>query len=488
MSAEPTCAVPGDRSTAAERRWCHVKRFIERWTADREFRDKVALSPRATLLQYGLAADPEDVRPLWDGSLMTKRLDGTLDENDLPEGLRDYRREIRSLVRWREEIRAAAIPTHPRWRAWRERQIARAGGEIGSVWTKRVVFSTACYELSKGCSGGCWFCGLAAPRLSACFHRTPENARLYRAILGVMAELCGPAGLGVHFLYWATDPFDNPDYEGYCEDLFEMTGRYPPVTTALALRNPERTRAWLRLAPQKGLPVTRFSVVSLAALTKLHATFTAEELASVECLFMNRESTLVKSNSGRFRERASRDAELMKDEVGKLLPRGEAPVEDLLQVGPSSIACVSGFLFNLVERTVKLITPCKATDRWPLGYMVLAEGSFDTAETLRERLHEMIDDRMTVDIEEQNQVGFREDLKYRRQDGGFRVWTCHGGTQFVSDDRGTYYADLGDMIAAGCHSPQEIADRLLASHGTFPGDTLGALDAMLKKGLLQESP
>ena len=36
----------------------------------------------------------------------------------------------------------------------------------------------------------------------------------------------------------------------------------------------------------------------------------------------------------------------------------------------NTIGCVTGFLFNMVDRTVQLISPCTATDEWPLGFYV----------------------------------------------------------------------------------------------------------------------
>ena len=45
-----------------------------------------------------------------------------------------------------------------------------------------------------------------------------------------------------------------------------------------------------------------------------------------------------------------------------------------------TIACVSGFLFNMVERNVRLISPCNASERWPLGYRIYDEGTFTDGE------------------------------------------------------------------------------------------------------------
>src|SRR6202043_82644 len=43
-----------------------VKRFGERWRADRSFRDSLPSDPKGVARQYGLDADPEALRSFWD--------------------------------------------------------------------------------------------------------------------------------------------------------------------------------------------------------------------------------------------------------------------------------------------------------------------------------------------------------------------------------------------------------------------------------------
>ena len=66
-----------------------------------------------------------------------------------------------------------------------------------------------------------------------------------------------------------------------------------------------------------------------------------------------------------------------------------------------SIACVSGFLINLMQRSLKIITPCNASDQWPLGYRVLGEDTFDRPEEIEQVLRGMLDkylnDRLHMD-------------------------------------------------------------------------------------------
>src|SRR5262245_10451126 len=54
-----------------------------------------------------------------------------------------------------------------------------------------------------------------------------------------------------------------------------------------------------------------------------------------------------------------------------------------------AIACVSGFLTNMVERTVRLVSPTRPGDHWPLGYRVYGERSFATASDFRRAVEDL---------------------------------------------------------------------------------------------------
>jgi hypothetical protein len=197
------------------------------------------------------------------------------------------------------------------------------------------------------------------------------------------------------FLYWATDPLDNPDYEHFLADFYDVFGVCPQTTTAQGQKDIERTRRILQLAHSLGSPVDRFSIIALNSLYRVHEGFTPEELLRVECVPQNKESAaagrVLKSNAGRARKfAAKRGNELVSEEQS------------------STIACVSGFLFNMVDRTVKLISPCNASDRWPLGYWVIAQGTFDTADELRDLMRSMIDETI------RDSLGVLDTVRLRR--------------------------------------------------------------------------
>ncbi len=465
-----------------------IKRFMERFQGDPVFRKRLPNEMHACASEYGFTLDPEVLRCLWDVDLKLELLKGGGSGFQIPSLVAKYRNWIGERLRWREHVRAACAPREPRWRSWRERQMNRARSEMGEAWSQTIIFDTAAIELSKGCSVGCWFCGVDAPRLEDHFRHTPENSRFFQGVMEVLVDLVGVEAASAHFLYWASDPLDNPDYEKYCQDFREIVGVYPLTTTALALRDPERTRKLLRMLMEDETGVHRFSILTLKLLNRVHQEFSPEELARVELCLLNPESVLVKANAGRFRKKVETRPELLAHEVSKM------PLEkDVLEewggyAGPGTIACVSGLLLNLVERTVKLITPCKASDRWPLGYIVFGEGRFETPSELRQLVDSMVGTCMATQVPVSETIRFRQDLSLEMSDEGFAIFTPFKGASFNDKGRANYFKDLGALVAEGTHSAGAIADRLLARHGIFHSDTYRNLDWMFERGLLHEEP
>ena len=157
--------------------------------------------------------------------------------------------------------------------------------------------------------------------------------------------------------------------------------------------------------------------------------------------------------------------------------------------GSGTIACVAGFLFNLVERSVKLISPCSASARWPLGYIVHAEGSFRTLRDLRSLLAGMIDDHMPVDVVGASTLRFHPGVNYRRGQDGFRLWSSAGGLRLTDrNGRAAYFGELGDLVSAGRHSAREVAGHLLERHGVLPGESFRILQRIFDRGYLCEEP
>ena len=79
---------------------------------------------------------------------------------------------------------------HPRFQAWRKRQMQRCASELGGS-APAITHPIVAFELSDGCTVGCWFCGAGAAKLSGHFLHTPANRELWRETLEIAREVWG---------------------------------------------------------------------------------------------------------------------------------------------------------------------------------------------------------------------------------------------------------------------------------------------------------
>lgn len=492
---EPLSAILGEETRARFLAIAPVKRFVERWMADPDFRRAVQAAPQGAADRYGIPVDADAIRELWDPAVARTHKDDEKDGAASPA--REYRELQRLKLTLRDEFRRRASPSHPRFKAWRARQMARCEGQFGKNVHDQIVHSPVAFELNKGCSVGCSFCGISAPRMTDIFAYDDQNRVLWREALGLMREICGPAAQN-GFCYWATDPMDNPDYEKFCTDFHEILGAFPVTTTALPLKDPARTRALLALSREKGCPINRFSVITLPLWDRLFEEFSAEELLFVECLPLNKESDLVKASAGRYREGLQKSLKLREDRERKLEAAITAQLERLAEPlpegaiveapGPETIACVSGFLVNMIDRRVKLISPCVASDRWPLGYMIFEEGSFTSIDGLREIVVGMIDRHMPETLPDDQVLRFRQDLVMEKVEHGFHLKAKLQQLHLVSPGAGEYLQAIGTSLEAGNDTSRRLALILSYTQGVSENQTLSLLNDLFQKGALDEEP
>jgi radical SAM family RiPP maturation amino acid epimerase len=379
------------RSDAELDRIARVKRFRERLIADGAFRmalrsDQAA--PADVFERFQVPGEPEEVRPIWDLAL-GNRVWSTPELQAWP-AVWLWKGWHEDLLRYRDLSTGLPSRSCPdkRFVAWRDRQIKRAASEIGPTHAS-ISHPLVAYELSRGCSIGCWFCGVSAAKFGGAVSFA-EQAPLWRGILTAMAELFGPAAR-TGFCYWATDPSDNPEYDAFAEEHAAITGCLPQATTAAPLRDIDFTRRLLRQAERHCTSGTRFSVTTLRQLHGIFAAFSARELLGVELVMQMKHSLMPKAVAGRARE-SGRDA--------AAAGLGEA----------STIACVSGFLVSLPDRTIRLISPCSATDRWPLGYRIHAQARFDSAASFRAEIERMVEANMAIGPLASQELTIRGDL------------------------------------------------------------------------------
>ncbi len=347
-----------------------IKRFVDCWLCDEQLRARVRSHPDQVEAEYALPEPLSTLAPFW----------GETCEAPMGPVALAFAEHFRQRRQMREQGRALCAPEHPGFRAWRERQMARCRRQLQEPNDQAMMHLPVAFELSQGCSVGCWFCGFSAPRLREVFAASAENRQLWRQVLEGVRQVAGPAaGRGICF--WATDPLDNPDYELFCRDFHEVLGRFPNTTTALAHKHTERTRRLLEESWQAGCEFNRFSVLTLGTLKRLHQAFSPEELLRVDIVPQMAEAFPLKARAGRAQDRP-----------------------EVVQSEASTIACVSGFLISLPARRAQLISPCGADERWPLGYRIHSQTHFADGPELAAWLLTQVREKMPMELERDRQV------------------------------------------------------------------------------------
>ncbi|PKM76287.1 MAG: radical SAM family RiPP maturation amino acid epimerase [Firmicutes bacterium HGW-Firmicutes-15] len=444
----------------------HIKRFLECVVGDAEFFATVqenAAGCGSLLHSRGiLGVDPVQVAALVPELPLLKEVPAA-EMEDKPQAQlwRRYVDTIDQLRKtWRQ--RGERTPSN-RFNAWHQQQVNRCYSQLGGGTNREIVHATVAFEFSKGCSMGCPFCGLAAERLQGVFMYTIENAGLWQDVLSAAIERLGTT-VGSGMCYWATEPSDNPDYLKFVSDFGKATGIYPQTTTAAPLRNLAWTRELLRFRREHVMVVDRFSILSTNALRRVHKTFSAEDLALTE-LIMQHSDYLVRlmARSGRNRKDAS-----------------GSPPPVLSQ--EHTIACLTGYLVNMVERSVRLISPCPPSDRWPLGYRVHAEGSFSSAAELDDFIGKTIEECMPEQVATDDILAFRKDLEFSPMLEGFQLCSRYQSHKMTGSP---HLPQLGKLIAQGNLTSRRVLEELMVQHKDVFA-IIASIQRLFDQGLLED--
>jgi hypothetical protein len=138
----------------------------------------------------------------------------------------------------------------------------------------------------------------------------------------------------------------------------------------------------------------------------------------------------------------------------------------------------------MVERSVKLITPYNADDRWPLGYRIYEEGTFTNVDDLKTFIEGMIDRHMPLTVKPNDRISFRRDLKYESLPDGFQVSTRFKTYKFRNS---SYIKHLGEIINKGDKTAEEIAS-LFNTFSVPSIHIFQSLNLMFKNGVLDDEP
>lgn len=426
-----------------------IKRVMEYEAMVPGFIDELKADPKGILNKYNIPLEPEDV--VFDDMVPTeensrKRKMKATYPGSKAEAYADFMNKKFKHV---DTLKEASIPTNPAMKKWRERQMNRCIMQLGCK-VIHLIHSPFAIELASGCSIGCEFCGFNAGKLKEVFRYTEENAKLFNDVIHIAKEIIGDAA-GEGTMYYATEPLDNPDYELFMNDYLECFGELPQITTAASTRHIDRLHKLIKQLNERNDKIYRFSITSPEMRDKIFEEFAPEELPLVE-----------------------------------LLPQfSEAPANHFINAGRNAkddeeygdtIACMSGFIVNMVNKTVKLTTPTWASKEHPTGEIIIDFGHFETAEDFRELLLSMISKHMTNIIGPKEKLTLRKGLVYELKENNKLFLTTNKGADFTIDinEYGETYIKMFDFIAEEPRTRREIVAFLRSDpkFGEGPTETL----------------
>jgi hypothetical protein len=208
-------------------------------------------------------------------------------------------------------------------------------------------------------------------------------------------------------------------------------------------------------------------------LKRFHELYTPQECRDVRLLMQMRTSLRSKAVSGKT---------IGKDR--KKLGYTREKVDGLEIVPQGSIACVSGFYVNLLQKWIKLISPCNACERWPHGYRVFDEDTFTDAADYRRAIERMVDRNMKEHVESGTRLGFRDDIEYRERPDGFTLVTPNQRHHVRGKP---YLRRLGRLIESSRMTYDEVYDDVMKGNGASPFAVPGTVKDLFDKGLLDET-
>ena len=486
---------PDDIRTVAE-----AKRFFECYQGDRDFRAAVEAGgtftdqQRRMLRDIGVTFEPEAMELLWLRPDLLERFPLVVAHHaSFEDAPSDFRalvapyRELRLWFRWRHRFdrsimihkfsASAKATLSPAYTAWRFRRVAAVRNELGWYgWS--LDHPCHAVEMAVGCSVGCGFCAFDAGKLQTVFDLSrPENRELVCAVATGMARVLGwPAGHGM--LYWSTEPNDNPHYVKLLALWHRLTGVM--LCTATARADVDWVRELIDFYSGGPSPWPRISVLSRGMLRRLHAAFSPLKMRDTQMLMQQKDAEDIRTKVPGGRERMLRHL-VEADDLRKVdydnLPAGFQPPQ-------GSIACISGPLVNMVNRTLKLISPCYTSMEYPYGYRVFDETTFDDGpDGFETALKRIVGRSMAVRPYPDMPVRWRDDLKVVPQPDGFTLLSPTTRRDFR---RGELHLRTGELISRGDLTYEHVFDALADNPRIGPVAGLSMLDSLFKRGYLCE--
>lgn len=360
------------------------------------------------------------------------------------------------------------VPKNPQFDAWRMRRVAAAKSELGH-FGHVIDHPILAFELGDGCSVGCWFCAFAARKLTTNLEY-PKYRGFFQEVVSSCAELFGPDQASMALLYYGTEPHDNPNYLDFLKDFKAITG-HPTCTSTAVPGDAEWLRSLIAFYRQDNLPWPRLSVLTRAMMHRIHDLYTPDELRDVELLMQMKDHSREKVTGGRI----VAEHQGMKDrEDGQYL-------ENIVPQG--SIACVSGFLINMVNRTIQVVSPCYTSKQWIYGYRIFASANFTDAADFPAAIRNLIDRTMASAPRSECTARFRDDLLYKPTEQGFDLVSPNQIHHFTGRE---VQGPLGAMIAAGDRCYAQVYNDMTSIKGVNPLLAGMAVQRLFDGGFLDE--
>lgn len=438
----------------------YIKRFLELYLAKDEFFAAYQEKPQATLNAYQLPLNADEMQHLFKAEFYL------LGEMNLPVALKRYRAYLIERRNLRLKMQAESCRTKNKFfEAWRSRQINRCKGEFGSR-NRAFIHHPIAFELTVGrtITDSFRFNPDAKP-LEGVLSASGENIALWQSILHIMYNLFGKT---LNRCFFATDPMDNLEYKSF-NDIYQKIYQYiPPISTSMALKDITRTKAFLKNAAM--MPTMhQFLVHNSADFDKIMKEFSPSELLYVELVL------------------DFPKARQLKDIISfGDIPKTEYVKKDSLLL-QSVISC-SGFVINMVDRTIRLTTPCNVDSQHPQGEIVLAKESFVDATDVEMKLRRLIKRYMPLEFDRSKLVSFQPYCRYSKQKSGFCLESMAKYKWTFIDDielNQPVYRLVGELIEEAMYTSREIAT-LLMDRGITPEATFACIQSLYHAGVIRE--
>jgi radical SAM family RiPP maturation amino acid epimerase len=464
-----------------------LKRVFEWAQGDKDFADalssgKFSDSQLARLRKIGVTFDIQELALLWSDPAFQSELAACncVREADFSDAIQAQLKDFPLLGLWvryvslknkiyRDMRRSIfRVPQSPAFDAWRWRRVLAARSELG-YFGHIIDYPILAFELGDGCSVGCWFCAFATQKLKSNLDYK-QYGDFFRKVAAACVSLFGRDEAAMALLYYGTEPHDNPNYLDFVKDYKKITG-YATCTSTAVPGDAEWLRSLIRFYREDNQPWPRLSVLSKEMMFKIHDLYTPDELRDVELLMQMKEQPREKVSGGRILEehQGMRDREAGSYMDG-IVPQG-------------SIACVSGFLVNMVRRDIQVVSPCYTCERWPYGYRVYDRATFKDADDFPEVVRTLIGRNMPPHPPAEAKARFRDDLVYKPTDEGFDLISPNQIHHFTGKEA---VGPVGALIARGDLSYDRLDEELAATHRMNPLLAGMAINRLFEEGFLDE--